>query len=311
MKSYKILLYQPELPLGNIPLNLLQSLLTLLKDGSEKNLRLLLERRSEGAGDRQWIETATNFIVEFDRFKPGESEISVKCSPLQEINAQPEELEEYEQLSSTLNLNLTSLDYFQQTLKGLMNRQLHSLVYDRSLIRLFKRFIATLNENQATVQFMFDSPLCLNPENGQIFSDIESAIPQSNHVRIGGYLQKIQPMTDSFLLCLTDKQTISVNLDPKSLISSKNLLNKPVILEGMAHYMANESLLRVDVDSIFSATETEMTQWSQLPKPLYSNFNFSELYVPQTPETGLGGIFGQWPGTETDEEIEAYLEELS
>ena len=54
-----------------------------------------------------------------------------------------------------------------------------------------------------------------------------------------------------------------------------------------------------------------LTQWSQLPKPLYRNFNFPDLYVPQNPETGLGAIFGQWPGTETDEEIEAYLEELS
>ncbi len=32
--------------------------------------------------------------------------------------------------------------------------------------------------------------------------------------------------------------------------------------------------------------------------------------VPQTPETGLGAIVGQWPGEESDEEAEAELEGL-
>ena len=33
-----------------------------------------------------------------------------------------------------------------------------------------------------------------------------------------------------------------------------------------------------------------------------------QVRVPQTPETGLGGIIGKWPGDETDEEINWELE---
>jgi len=33
-----------------------------------------------------------------------------------------------------------------------------------------------------------------------------------------------------------------------------------------------------------------------------------QVRVPQTPETGLGGIIGKWPGDETDEEINRELD---
>ncbi|MBI3099532.1 MAG: hypothetical protein HYY93_15095 [Planctomycetes bacterium] len=35
------------------------------------------------------------------------------------------------------------------------------------------------------------------------------------------------------------------------------------------------------------------------------------LMQPQGPKTGLNAIFGRWPGTESDEEVAAALEDMS
>lgn len=315
MKLHKISIHQQNKHLtGNIPLNLLQSLLTILKEGSARNLQLLIERRSTGSSSHPlWINQATDFIVDWRNchFTNELSlEIALKCPTLQELNIDLEELV-IGDFYSKLNQPLTSLDYFQQTIRLLSDRHGNSIYYDRSLIRQLKKFLASLKQSQASVEFMLDYPLCLTAENFELFSQIESAIPKSNHVRIGGYIRRFQPITHSCVLSLADDQMIQINLDRRLSHSLENLLHRPAIIEGMAHYMANEKLLRVDAHSIFPVAETEMLLWSQYPKPLYGSFNVQELHVPQTPETGLGAIFGKWPGNETDEEIQAYLEELS
>jgi len=293
---------------GNIPLNLLQSLLNLLKKGSARNLQLLIERRSNGKSFyTSWIERATYLILDCEQItnQGGVLELSIQCPTLQELDIK------LENLCLPLDGHLTSLDYSQQTLSGLLESRINSIIYDRSLIKEFKKFLASLKQSQASVEFLLDSPLSLTAENLEYFSQIESAIPKSNHVRVGGYLRRLQPIAHSGVLSLADNQLIQINFDRRLSQSLENLLHQPAIVEGMAHYMANEKLLRVDAHSIFTVAETEMLLWSQYPKPLSVNFNVQDLYITQTGETGIGAIFGKWPGSETDEEIQAYLEELS
>jgi hypothetical protein len=43
---------------------------------------------------------------------------------------------------------------------------------------------------------------------------------------------------------------------------------------------------------------------------LLARLKAAQLHQPQTPETGLGGIGGQWPGTETDEQVAEGLARL-
>lgn len=313
MKLHKVSIHQRYMSSDNIPLNLLQSLLTFLKEGSARNLQLLIERRSTGKSFyTSWIERATYLILDLEKItnQGGSLELSIKCPTLQELDIKLEDLEEGN-LCSPLNGHLTSLDYFEQTLRGLLESRINSIIYDRSLIRELKKFIASLKQSQASVEFILNSPLSLTADNLELFSQIESAIPKSNHVRIGGYIRQFQPINHFGVLSLADNQRIQINFDRRPSHSRETLLDRPAIVEGMAHYMANEKLLRVDAHSIFPVAETEMLFWSQYPKPLSGNLNVQELYVTQTVETGIGAIFGKWPGSETDEEIQAYLEELS
>ncbi len=121
MKLHKISIHQQNKHLtGNIPLNLLQSLLTILKEGSARNLQLLIERRSTGSSSHPlWINQATDFIVDWSNchFTNELSlEIALKCPTLQELNIDLEELV-IGDFYSKLNQPLTSLDYFQQTIR--------------------------------------------------------------------------------------------------------------------------------------------------------------------------------------------------
>jgi hypothetical protein len=40
-------------------------------------------------------------------------------------------------------------------------------------------------------------------------------------------------------------------------------------------------------------------------------FDYSTLHKPQGPDSGINAVIGKWPGDETDEQIQALLEELS
>lgn len=44
---------------------------------------------------------------------------------------------------------------------------------------------------------------------------------------------------------------------------------------------------------------------------LVGKLDLEALRVPQGPYTGINAIIGKWPGDESDEEIQALLEELS
>jgi hypothetical protein len=238
-------------------------------------LQLLIERRSNGKSFyTSWIERATYLILDGEQItnQGGVLELDIKCPTLQESDLKLEELENGD-LFSPLNGHLTSVDYFQQTLRLLLDGHLNSIIYDRGLIRGLKNFIASLKQSQASLEFRLDSPLSLTAENFELFSQIESAIPQSNHVRLGGYIQRFQPIAHSGVLSLTDNQQIQITFDRRPSHSRETLLHRPAIVEGIAHYMANEKLLRVDAHSIFSVEETEMLLWSQYPKPLDGNFN--------------------------------------
>ena len=54
-----------------------------------------------------------------------------------------------------------------------------------------------------------------------------------------------------------------------------------------------------------------MEIFSKLPRAPGSNLDVQSLYRPQGSTTGINALLGQWPGDKTDEEIEAYLKEIS
>lgn len=81
-----------------------------------------------------------------------------------------------------------------------------------------------------------------------------------------------------------------------------------MLLLGRAVYRTSGSLLRVDAQAVESA-EGQASLFSRVPPP-----RLEKVTVPRAAGRGQGwqafsSYFGKWPGTETDEEWAAILEE--
>jgi hypothetical protein len=90
----------------------------------------------------------------------------------------------------------------------------------------------------------------------------------------------------------------------------QRLWRTSVLVLGTAIYRASGMLLRVDAESV-KAGEDEPAVFSRLPIPSSARIDVSRLRKSQGSRSGMAAIMGQWPGDETDEDIEAALEKLS
>jgi DNA-binding transcriptional ArsR family regulator len=84
--------------------------------------------------------------------------------------------------------------------------------------------------------------------------------------------------------------------DPTPQVLSANMnLSLPQVYAALAYYHANQALF--DAELVRRREETEKA--------------LAELSAKHKGRNGFAEIYGKWPGDETDEEIEAALEELS
>jgi hypothetical protein len=93
-----------------------------------------------------------------------------------------------------------------------------------------------------------------------------------------------------------------------STVLQKVVLN--VLVLGKPVFRASIRLLRVDADG--SRPATEAGQGCAQPPQRFGlgRSKYTPCDVERMAE-GLRAVFGKWPGDETDEEIQAALEELS
>jgi hypothetical protein len=67
----------------------------------------------------------------------------------------------------------------------------------------------------------------------------------------------------------------------------------------------------LEAENIRAASQKEMATLSQVPLPVAGKLDERALRVPQGPRSGVAAIFDQWPGEESDEQIEKALRNLS
>lgn len=90
-----------------------------------------------------------------------------------------------------------------------------------------------------------------------------------------------------------------------SLDQLKNLLGTEVVLEGPVAFRPSGDALRIEVDSVSTATTGDVI-WAQMPSAEPMSRFRSPIGGP-----GLESFFGKWPGNETDEELARELKNLS
>ena len=135
--------------------------------------------------------------------------------------------------------------------------------------------------------------------------------PSPQRVRIVGQLDGIEASTQRFSLLLDSGERIA-GVYPKEISDNlQQLWRKRVLVLGTSVFRASGNLLRVEAESIDDGANASKL-FSTLPVANGSSrFDPSRLLKSQGPRSGMAAIMGQWPGDETDDEIEAALECIS
>ena len=134
--------------------------------------------------------------------------------------------------------------------------------------------------------------------------------PPPQRVRVVGKLDSISHGDRAFTLVLDDGVEacgVLTNGDADGLAS---LFGRRVLVRGAAVYGPSDELVRIDAEDVALA-DGESPIWSRIPESRTKKFDVEKLRVPQGPGTGVSAIIGKWPGDETDEEVRAFLDDIS
>ena len=156
-----------------------------------------------------------------------------------------------------------------------------------------------------------DEPVAMNDDVVACALELRTVIPEPIRARVAGALDMIRASDGSFELLLPSGDTVQGVLVGNQRDRLHDLWRQRVVIEGQAVFRPSGAPLRVEAEGIAAATDADQF-FAKVPKPRASGPGplAARTAQPQTPKTGAGAIFGQWPGDETDEEILAALKEL-
>jgi hypothetical protein len=130
---------------------------------------------------------------------------------------------------------------------------------------------------------------------------------------IAGKLETIRHSDRAFSLVVESGEALRgiVVSDQVTRADLAALFGRPAMVIGQAKFRPSGALLRIEAERIDPASDNDLAIFSDAPSPLVEAVDARDLRRTQSSTTGLAAIFGQWPGDETDEQVEAALAELS
>ncbi len=269
-----------------------------------------LEGRSRSRGKvPKWLQQAANFGVL--GFEPGSTIVALEASSIQE--ALPQRFAQGH-LFREFDPNRSSLDLFEESLGDALNGRGESDLYDQSLLGVILGFGRVLGSGIEQIEFgqspNLDRLVKLDPERLRSVEQLKRQTPANQRVRIAGRLDTIRHSDGMFTLLLDDGQSIrglAEKVEPHELAK---LFGRRAMVSGTAIFRPSGSVLRIEIDRL-EAAGTDSAIWSQMPRPAFGRTEAQPLLKKQGPRSGVNKIFGQWPGQESDEEIQQALEALS
>lgn len=295
-----------------LPPQALGPALTAIPTVVRQSISMAFRGRSRVRGPRpRWLKAASD-IRFIDHLGDDASVLVFEAPTLGE--AAEELYQQGEFWSSRPDPGLTGLDLFGNVIRDVAAHNEDSDRFDKSLLDKLAGFKSVLNGSFHDLRLdtnRSNTPLAvINHRVIETAQEFKATTPSPQRVRVVGKLDMVRASTQSFALRLDDGQEVRGVLGSGSILEAAAHLNGRVLVLGRAIYRASGRLLRIDADEI-TAGEQESSVFSRIPAPRVRRWDTSSLRVPQGPKSGVAAILGQWPGDETDEEIDAWLEEIS
>jgi hypothetical protein len=133
--------------------------------------------------------------------------------------------------------------------------------------------------------------------------------PEPQQTRVAGTLDMIRSSTNAFAIKLKDGEEVRGVLTEGKISHFTEMLEQHVLVLGRAIYRPSGKLLRIDADEVIRAGDEDQF-FSAVPKPKRLRFDLRDVVREQQHKKGIAGIYGKWPGNESDEEIDAALREI-
>jgi len=298
---------------GKLPPRYLGYLLAELPILVQQTISMALRNRSSLQGRRpQWLERAGDI-----RFvNHGGNDTSVLYFEAPTLGDAAREVYQQDEVwPSRPDGEDTGFDLLGDVLSDVAKNNSDSDHFDPTLLKRLMRFQRVFTGPFREIDITsrrYDArhPSRFTPATLQTVQTFLGDTPAPKRARIVGTLDMIRVSTQTFGVRLDTGEEVCGVMPDGSFDELKALLDQRVLILGKAVYRASGRLLRIDADSVTSG-EGEPSLWSRVPKASTAKIDVSKLHKPQGPKSGVAAIMGKWPGTETEEEITAILEELS
>jgi len=155
-----------------------------------------------------------------------------------------------------------------------------------------------------------DGPTLLNSATLASAKQLHDRTPRPQAAMIVGKLDMIRDSTQTFGLIMDDGQEVRCIMAEEEVETLMPLFKHRVAVSGRAVFRASGRLLRVDAESVRDAAASDQI-FAKIPKPNAPRFEPRRVFREQGHKRGVAAIIGKWPGDETDEQIEEWLEEIS
>jgi hypothetical protein len=294
----------PPQPLGEI--------LRLLPVAVSRAVRMAFEGRSTARGTTPgWLQRISDIRLVGYQGKD-DTQLHFACPT---AGAAAPELYEQRQFewSPLPSPDDTGFDLLGDVIADLSSHNVDSDRFDRPMLQYLSRFKNGINGTFQEIVFAghrITHPATIDASVIRTAREFSSETPNSEPVRIAGTLDMIRASTQAFAVKLESGEEIRGVLLNGQLESVSQLLAKRVLVLGKAVYRPSGRLLRVDAENLRPASEADAF-FSRIPAPSRKKLDVRQIIREQTPKRGLAAIIGQWPGDETDEEIEVALRDLS
>jgi hypothetical protein len=268
---------------------------------------LVLEGRSTARGSTPaWLEQAASFDVL--PVEDGSSVIVLDAPKLAE--AARDKFRQVEMFSA-LDPEQTCLDVFADSLADALSGNADSERYDDGLLATFAELQKVFRHGVDTMELANGRKQCVRPQEVAQLETLKRRIARDQHAIVAGTLDAIRHSDRMFTLELEDGTSLRGVLDDDvSLDALRPLWGKRVRVSGTAKFRPSGAVLRIEADDV-RLGEGDLSLWARAPRALHAPLDVRALRRSQGPRSGVAALFGQWPGDETDEELEQALAELS
>lgn len=314
---HEVILHNTEHFGRRLPPHHLGMLLAELPLAIRSSVSMAFRNRSQVKGRRpSWLDRAAD-IRFVDHQGNGKSVLYFEAPRLGEAAAEVYAQQSlFPEADDRPDKNDTAFDIFGDVLADVQQKNADSTHYDPSLLHRITHFKRVFS-NGPIREIDFTSRRFPKNASARFTPDIvESAnlllarTPTPQRVRIVGQLDGLVASTQRFSVFLDSGEKVIGVFADDQIDVMQQLWRSRVLVLGTAVYRASGRLLRIDAE-VVKPGQNEPKVFSRMPTPPNAKIDTTKLHKPQGPRSGMAAISGQWPGDETDEQIEQALEKLS